>query len=41
LGVAHYWLSSGTNKDGRSYHHFLIKVEAQPPFRVLQVGHLS
>jgi hypothetical protein len=30
--------STISNKDGRSYHHFLIKVEAEPPFRVLQVG---
>jgi hypothetical protein len=37
LGVAHYWLPAGANKEGRSYHHFLIKVEAQPPFKVTQV----
>jgi hypothetical protein len=41
LGVAHYWLPAGANKDGRSYHHFLIKVESEPPFRVLQVNILS
>jgi hypothetical protein len=35
LGVAHYWEPSG--KDGRAYKHFLIKVDAQPPFKVMQV----
>ena len=42
LGVAHFWepsadSASGSNKDGRVYWHYFIKVEPQPPFKVLQV----
>eukprot|EP00878_Enallax_costatus_P006535 GHUV01006852.1.p1 GENE.GHUV01006852.1~~GHUV01006852.1.p1 ORF type:complete len:812 (+),score=281.02 GHUV01006852.1:993-3428(+) len=37
LGVAHYWLPVGKG-DGRTYHHYLIRVEGRPPFRVLQVS---
>lgn len=36
LGVGHYWLPVGGG-DGRTYHHYLIKMEAAPPFRILQV----
>ncbi|WIA44576.1 hypothetical protein OEZ86_007300 [Tetradesmus obliquus] len=38
LGVAHYWLPTGANKEGRLYRHFLIKVEAQPPFQITQLS---
>jgi len=39
LGVAHFHEPSegSRGKDGKTYRHFLIKVEAQPPFKVLQV----
>ena len=37
LGVAHYWEQVKGSKDGRSYKHFFIKMEAEPQFKVLQV----
>lgn len=39
LGVAHYWEPAGgdSSSSGRVYKHYLIKVEAQPPFKVLKV----
>lgn len=37
LGVAHYWQQVKGSKDGRSYKHLFIKMEAEPPFKVLQV----
>lgn len=36
LGVLHFWRPTN-HKDGRSYHHYLYKMEAEPPFRALQV----
>lgn len=41
LGVAHFFETSkdSRGKDSRTYRHFLIKVEAQPPFKILQVCH--
>jgi hypothetical protein len=40
LGVVHFWVPTGSG-DGRSYHHYLYKMEASPPFRPLEVGLLG
>lgn len=36
LGIAHFWVRV-PGLSAPVYHHFLVKIEAQPPFRVLQV----
>ena len=38
LGIAHYWVPVPGKKDGRKYTHFFYRMEAEPPFRILQVG---
>jgi len=39
LGVLHFWRPTN-KKDGRSYHHYLYKMQPEPPFRALQVSGL-